>query len=88
MPGLWKTYRVLTKKTLLFGPVVYLRLAREAKLQGISVDGLVRRAVLDRYGLVATPAHVHAVRKLTSLARVKGRGGRGMSSIGEARGRE
>ncbi|MFH1679471.1 MAG: hypothetical protein ABIH26_02360 [Candidatus Eisenbacteria bacterium] len=60
---------MLTKKTtLLFEPDVYLRLVREAKTQRISVGELVRRAVLERYGVAAKPDRVRAVQKLASLS--------------------
>jgi hypothetical protein len=55
------------KTTILLTPELHARLTELARTEGTSLGELVRRAVVDCYGLVGTDERVAAARQLAAM---------------------
>lgn len=56
------------KTTLLFPPDLHEHLARLARVQGVSLGELVRRACEEQYGIVSRESRLAAVREIRAMA--------------------
>lgn len=56
------------KTTLLFPPDLHEHLAQLARLQGVSLGELVRRACEEQYGIVSRESRLAAVREIREMA--------------------